>query len=94
MPRRLAKLRPDTLDAADALATRHRRSRPDVIEAALQLATVEGELFFRALDAVAPLQALRGTGRRARRAAEREAAEEKSEIDRGTVDRKSTSGYR
>ncbi len=77
MPLRLAKLRPDTIDAAAALAARHHRSRPDVIEAAIRLATAEGELFFRALDAVAPLQALRGTGRRAVKAAKREAEEEK-----------------
>ena len=78
MPLRLAKLRPSSLDAADAIATERHRSRPDVIEAALRLATAEGELFARALDAVAPLKVLDGTGRRARRAARIEAEKEKS----------------
>lgn len=78
MPLRLAKLRPSSLDAADAIADKRRRSRPDVIEAALRLAAAQEELFFRELDAVAPLKVLDGTGRRARRAARIEAEKEKS----------------
>ncbi len=92
MPLRLAKLRPDTLDALDALAREHQRSRPDVVAALALLGAAMPAVLAAHLDAIEPLQALRGTGRRARRAAERGVAEEKSEIDRGTVDRKSTSG--
>ena len=92
MPLRLAKLRPDTLDALDKLAREHQRSRPDVVEALALLGTACPTIFRSFLAKVAPLQALRGTGRRARRAAKIEAAEEKSKIDRGPVDRKSTSG--
>jgi len=92
MPLRLAKLRPDTLDALDVLAREHQRSRPDVVAALALLGAAMPAVLAAHLDAIEPLQALRGTGRRARRAAERGVAEEKSEIDRGAVDRKSTSG--
>ena len=78
MPRRLAKLRPDTLDTLDVLAKEHQRSRPDVVEALATMGADYPETLRRALAKVAPLQALRGTGRRARRAAKIEAAEEKS----------------
>ena len=92
MPLRLAKLRPDTLDALDALAARYQRSRPDVVAALALLGAAMPAVLAAHLDAIEPLQALRGTGRRARRAAKREASEEKSEIDREPVDRRSTSG--
>ena len=92
MPLRLAKLRPDTLDALDVLAREHQRSRPDVVAALAAMGADYPETLRHALAKIDPLQALRGTGRRARRAAERGVAEEKSEIDRGAVDRKSTSG--
>ena len=83
MPLRLAKLRPDTLDALDVLAREHQRSRPDVAHALARLATGEDKatiewLLVAELAKIKPLQALRGTGRRARRAAKIEAAEEKS----------------
>jgi hypothetical protein len=92
MPLRLAKLRPDTLDALDVLAREHQRSRPDVVAALALLGSKCPTILRSFLSKIEPLQALRGTGRRARRAAERGVAEEKSEIDRGAVDRKSTSG--
>jgi len=75
MPLRLAKLRPDTLDALDALAREHQRSRPDVVAALARLGAAMPAVLAAHLGAIEPLQALRGTGRRARRAAEREAAE-------------------
>ena len=84
MPLRLAKLRPDTIDALDKLAREHQRSRPDVAHALARIATGEDKatiewMLVAELAKIKPLQALRGTGRRARRAAEREASEEKSE---------------
>ena len=83
MPLRLAKLRPDTLDALDALAREPQRSRPDVAHALARLATGEDKatiewLLVAELAKIKPLQALRGTGRRARRAAKIEAAEVKA----------------
>lgn len=83
MPLRLAKLRPDTIDALDVLAAAHARSRPDVAHALACLATGEDKatiewMLVAELAKIKPLQALRGTGRRARRAAKIEAAEEKS----------------
>ena len=83
MPLRLAKLRPDTLDALDKLAAAYQRSRPDVTHALACLATGEDKatiewMLVAELAKIKPLQALRGTGRRARRAAKIEAAEEKS----------------
>jgi hypothetical protein len=92
MPLRLAKLRPDTLDALDALAREHQRSRPDVVAALATMGADYPETLRHALAKIEPLQALRGTGRRARRAAKRGSEEEKSEIDIRLVDRKSTSG--
>ena len=81
MTLRLAKLRPSTLDALDVLAQEHHRSRPDVAEALARLATSEEHkaaverMLVAQLAAMPPRQALRGTGRRARRAAKIEAAE-------------------
>ena len=78
MPLRLAKLRPDTLDALDKLALRYARSRPDVVAALATMGADYPETLRHALAKIKPLQALRGTGRRARRATKIEAAEEKS----------------
>ena len=78
MPRRLAKLRPDTIDALDVLAATQQRSRPDVVAALAAMGADYPETLRHALAKIKPLQALRGTGRRARRAAKIEAAEEKS----------------
>lgn len=77
MTLRLAKLRPDTIDALDALAAAYQRSRPDVVAALAAMGADYPETLRHALAKVKPLQALRGTGRRARRAAKIEAAEEK-----------------
>lgn len=83
MTLRLAKLRASTLDTLDVLAREHGRSRPDIAEALARVATsdehkaaVAGMLVAQ-LAAMPPLQALRGTGRRAVKAAKREAEEEK-----------------
>ena len=78
MPLRLAKLRPDTIDALDVLAATQQRSRPDVVAALAAMGADYPETLRHALAKIKPLQALRGTGRRARRAAKIEAAEEKS----------------
>lgn len=67
VPRRHASLRDSTHAGLDELAQVYHRSRPDLAEAAVILAREQPELFAKALATVPQLQALRGTGRRARR---------------------------
>ena len=78
MPLRLAKLRPDTLDALDVLAVAYQRSRPDVVAALATMGADYPETLRHALAKIKPLKVLDGTGRRARRAARIEAEKEKS----------------
>ncbi len=78
MPWTSVTTRPETAERLNKQAARFGRSRSDLIEALSLLAEESPDDTARLLMRVQQLQPTRGTGRRARRTARIEAAEEKS----------------